>query len=101
MGSVQAMWTLFHPPIRMDSPTVGWKGGLILAVYKPPERGGAICEWCGVLVPSWRTMPAWGGCRVRYHRCSCGWTGKSVEQLTEEVIECEAVVVEVKYKRYR
>lgn len=52
-----------------------------MAEYVAPVRGGAICEGCGALVPAYRVMPVDGGCRVRFHRCGCGWTGKSVEKL--------------------
>jgi len=55
-----------------------------MAKYVAPVRGGAICERCGALVPAYKRMPPGGGCRVRYHRCECGWAGKSVEKLEAE-----------------
>ncbi len=55
-----------------------------MAQYVAPVRGGAVCECCGVLVAAYRVMPPQGGCRVRFHRCVCGWMGKSVEKLEVE-----------------
>lgn len=55
-----------------------------MAEYVAPMRGGAICERCGVLAPACRVLPPGGGCRVRYHKCACGWTGKSVEKIEVE-----------------
>lgn len=47
--------------------------------YEKPRRGGANCPKCGQWCAVWRTMPPEQTCRVRYHRCDCGRTFKSVE----------------------
>ena len=52
-----------------------------MAEYLAPVRGGARCEDCGALVAAYRVMREEGGCRIRYHRCGCGWSGKSVEKV--------------------
>lgn len=65
-----------------------------MAEYVTPSKGGAVCEECGVLVAAYRVMPPGGMCRVRYHRCECGWQGKSVEKLTAEYWHHEGEQVE-------
>lgn len=54
-----------------------------MAEYQAPVRGGARCEDCGALVGAYRVMREEGGCRIRYHRCVCGWSGKSVEKIVD------------------
>jgi hypothetical protein len=54
-----------------------------MAEYQAPVRGGARCEDCGALVSAYRVMREDGGCRIRYHRCGCGWFGKSVEKIID------------------
>lgn len=55
-----------------------------MANYVAPMRGGAVCENCGSVVAAYRVMPPQGGYRIRYHRCECGWMGKSVEKMEAE-----------------
>ena len=55
-----------------------------MAEYQAQIKGGAKCEKCGALVVAYRVMPPGSGCRVRYHRCECGWSGKSVEKIVIE-----------------
>ncbi len=57
-----------------------------MAQYVAPVRGGARCPLCGAMAPTWRTMPVESGCRVRYHKCECGWTGKTVEKVVVMVV---------------
>lgn len=61
-----------------------------MAEYVAPAKGGAICEECGALAVAYRAMPSDNGCRVRYHKCACGWAGKSVEKLVPEYWHAEA-----------
>jgi transcriptional regulator NrdR family protein len=50
--------------------------------YHIPGQAGASCPQCGHFpMRVTNTYNAEGGIRVRRHKCQCGWTGKSTEEV--------------------